>query len=298
MFEVVLLPHLSRARVSTVSQSLSTAKSLMLTTPVVWERHFVSRRSNKTIEAFFGVQMVTFVGGMNRLITPLGYRISQIDKTPSPGEETFWIHNSKLSYVDALAAVRSYIAELNSIDVAPVIYDVGGGNGAQCRQELCIEGSNAQHTVVDIAPTGAFDGVDYIASDLNRRTLQSDLDSKADIVYSKDMLEHVLQPHEVAANSLRFLKPGGLLCLTTVFSWRLHAIPGQYEDYFRFSVAALEALFCSSDEVQTIMSGYDVSSRRQDNRGWHPDGTDRPPIDRFGGWRENWRVVLLARKSS
>jgi SAM-dependent methyltransferase len=61
-----------------------------------------------------------------------------------------------------------------------------------------------------------------------------------DVVLSIEMLEHVKNPFQVAAEIKRVLKPGGLLLLTTRFVYPLHDAP---HDYFRFTKYGLKELF-------------------------------------------------------
>jgi SAM-dependent methyltransferase len=56
------------------------------------------------------------------------------------------------------------------------------------------------------------------------------------------VLEHVTNPFDVMDNIYRILKPGGLLVLSTLFSFPLHESLPDYHDNFRFAPNGLEIL--------------------------------------------------------
>jgi SAM-dependent methyltransferase len=117
-----------------------------------------------------------------------------------------------------------------------------------------------------------------------------------DIAFSHNTFEHIAEPWLAAGEMGRLLKPGGLAIVVTCFSWRYHPVPG---DYFRFSHAALELIFERHGGLETVSSGYDLRQRREDRRGGKlANGLDRLPIDELGGWRENWLVYYVGRKSA
>ncbi len=49
-------------------------------------------------------------------------------------------------------------------------------------------------------------------------------------------------------------------------------------------------------EIECIEANFDMSSRKDDIRGFWPDKRDYVPIDELGGWRENWGVYFIGRK--
>lgn len=118
-------------------------------------------------------------------------------------------------------------------------------------------------------------------------------DNSYDVVFSHTTLEHIENPWKAAKESIRILKPGGLTICCAPFSWRYHPYP---IDVFRFSHHGLEILFQQSDNVKTLFSGYDISKRRDDMRGFWKNGLDATVVDDMGGWRENWMAVYVGKK--
>ncbi len=59
-------------------------------------------------------------------------------------------------------------------------------------------------------------------------------------VFCLSVLEHCEQPFRLAENVTRLLRPGGWLCLSAPFSWRLHGYP---HDYWRFTPEGVRKLF-------------------------------------------------------
>lgn len=60
-----------------------------------------------------------------------------------------------------------------------------------------------------------------------------------DVVVCTEVLEHTLDPFAAVATLRRILKPGGVLCLSTPFNFRIH---GPLPDCWRFSEHGLRAL--------------------------------------------------------
>lgn len=117
-------------------------------------------------------------------------------------------------------------------------------------------------------------------------------DNTFDIVFSLDVLEHVSRPWDAAKECIRITKPGGLIIHRTLFSYRYHPCPN---DYWRFTSQGLEYLFINTQEVKTVIKGYDIRGRRRDRRGNNIES--KPPIDYLGGFRENWQVLWIGRKT-
>lgn len=109
-----------------------------------------------------------------------------------------------------------------------------------------------------------------------------------DVVASNDVLEHIDRPWLAAAEMYRILRPGGLVFVSTLFSWRYHPCP---RDYYRFTLDGLRVIFGDFEELS---SEWDVTERRRniDRLSKHsPVG-----LDALGGWRENVRVLFVGRK--
>lgn len=120
--------------------------------------------------------------------------------------------------------------------------------------------------------------------DICRPTLYPD--GAFDLIVCKMTFEHLYDPFAAASEITRLLAPGGLLLLSTVWSWHYHTAPG-LDDYWRFSTVGLAQLF---PRLTIIETGYDLDDRRKDCR------LDNVPVDDFGGWREHWYVYLVAKK--
>jgi SAM-dependent methyltransferase len=60
-----------------------------------------------------------------------------------------------------------------------------------------------------------------------------------DMVFSTQVIEHVIEPPKMVQECYRVLKPKGVLILTGPFYWPLHEIPN---DFFRFSRYGFESL--------------------------------------------------------
>lgn len=146
------------------------------------------------------------------------------------------------------------------------------------------------------------EGYDYRAMDISPRAenvLAGDIcacpqipDDSFDVVFSMDVFEHLREPFEAAKECIRITKPGGLMVHRTLFAYRYHPSP---VDYWRYSAQGLEYLFTRTGRATTVVKGYDLTRRRADHRGSHI--SNKPPIDRLGGFRENWRVLWIGRKS-
>lgn len=111
-------------------------------------------------------------------------------------------------------------------------------------------------------------------------------DGAFDLIVCKMTFEHLYDPFTAATEITRLLAPGGVLLLSTVWSWRYHTAPG-FDDYWRFSTTGLAQLF---PRLSILEMEYDLEDRRKDCR------FDNVPVDELGGWREHWYVYLVARK--
>jgi hypothetical protein len=55
-------------------------------------------------------------------------------------------------------------------------------------------------------------------------------------------------------------------------------------------------MFEERNGLETIHCGFDLSRRRMDIRGGYFGDRDIPPIDEYGGFRENWGVYYIGRR--
>ena len=199
---------------------------------------------------------------------------------PKAGE--FSPHIKIVSRNDAF----DFIAQYRAAHVGDLTFlDVGGRHG-EWKNVAC----NYNYSVLDLDPTAS--GTGLIVGDI---CSCSQIASETyDVVFSNNLLEHVREPWLAAEECVRITKVGGLLIHIAPFSWRYHPFP---EDHYRFSHSGLAYLFERTKQVDTLMSGYDISKRRANSRGGKVIGNlDVPPIDELGGWRENWLTIYVAKK--
>lgn len=115
-----------------------------------------------------------------------------------------------------------------------------------------------------------------------------------DVIYSNNVFEHLKRPWLAAENIAYLLKPGGIVITIVPFSSRYHEVP---DDLFRFTHTGIESIFNEYAIFEPLVSGYDISGRRNN---WQGSGrnNDIVPVDSFGAWRETWFTVSVLRKSS
>ena len=80
-------------------------------------------------------------------------------------------------------------------------------------------------------------------------------------IFCLSVLEHCENPFAMAENLTRLLKPGGNICVSVPFAFRLHAYP---DDFWRFTPSGVRKLFASlefrpEDSVWTTYFEKDVS---------------------------------------
>ena len=91
-------------------------------------------------------------------------------------------------------------------------------------------------------------GVDEI-QDLHRLTIP---DGSIGTALMFDTIEHVRNPWQALAEIRRCLKPGGLLVMTSVWYFPIHAYP---DDYWRFTGSAFRELWTDYDVISVEMFG-------------------------------------------
>jgi SAM-dependent methyltransferase len=88
-------------------------------------------------------------------------------------------------------------------------------------------------------------GADYIA---NLCETNTDIipNNSFDIVICTEVLEHTNNPFNAVNELERITKPGGMVCVSTPFNFRIH---GPLPDNWRFTIHGLRALFSNFEGV-------------------------------------------------
>ena len=181
--------------------------------------------------------------------------------------------------------LRDELPRFRDRPTVPRYLDVGGRRGE--RADLAI---GYEYLPMDIEPRA--DNV--VVGDICR--CPEIADDSFDVVASFDVFEHLQRPWDAARECVRITRPGGLVIHRTLFAYRYHPVP---VDYWRFSAQGLEYLFVDTGEIETVTRGYDLRGRRRNRMGMPMRGNvDVPPLDFWGGFRENWRVLYVGRKKS
>lgn len=93
-------------------------------------------------------------------------------------------------------------------------------------------------------------GVDRI-EDLSRLTIESE---SLPTILCVETLEHVFEVRRAIDELLRVLAPGGLLCISVPFNFKLHAHP---DDYWRISPSCLQGLLAPLGALSIGWQGVD-----------------------------------------
>jgi len=166
--------------------------------------------------------------------------------------------------------------------------DVGGRKG---EYRHLAEGFD--YKILDIDTSLPKDNITIIGDICNCPEIQ---DETFDVVFSNNVFEHLLNPFNAANECIRILKESGIIIIIAPFACRYHPSP---EDLFRYTHRGLEELFEREGLVRTILSGYDISGRRDNKIGGKlKDGLDATVVDEFGGWRENWQTIYIGKKTN
>ncbi len=110
-------------------------------------------------------------------------------------------------------------------------------------------------------------------------------------IFCLSVLEHCRQPFAMADNLTRLLRPGGKLCISAPFAFKIHAYPS---DYWRFTPEGVRCLFPQlefSDE-----DGEAVTARPGD---FHPldDRLARLDFGTTAHWRKGHYLRGIAAKT-
>lgn len=120
-------------------------------------------------------------------------------------------------------------------------------------------------------------------------------DEYFDVIVSVSCFAHFSNPFKAAREIMRILKPGGITYHYTPFSSYYHKAP---IDFWRYSKDAFEYLF---KFLEPLRVEFNCGARRRNFIGSSLSAIDKfDPlfqIDAFGGWRENWFVTYIGRKT-
>jgi SAM-dependent methyltransferase len=154
--------------------------------------------------------------------------------------------NHFLQLSDEFTSIDLYVKNLFK-SVRPVFLELGarGPRSELVRKRV---GISFQYIGLDVSPG---DNVDVVG-DAHNLTELFDLDS-VDIIYSDDVMEHLLNPFILVNQANQILKMGGLFIAKVPTTWPLHAEPW---DYWRFSSHSWKGLLNSR-------SGYEILSTRE-----------------------------------
>lgn len=172
-----------------------------------------------------------------------------------------------------------------NVNDKPSFLDVGGGSG-RCAKYA----TGYDYFITDIIPRPN-SPKNIVVSDIT--ACPEIPDNSYDVVYSNNIFEHLTKPWDAGKESVRICKPNGLVICYAPFSWRYHPVP---IDAFRFSHTGMQILFTQDKNVKTIFSGYELTQRRKDMKGFWKNGLDKVPVDAMGGFKENWITIYIGQK--
>jgi SAM-dependent methyltransferase len=159
------------------------------------------------------------------------------------------------------------------------IVEIGATDKDNCMNEF----NNCKYINIDIVNS-------YKLSTFTTDITKSIPIKNVDLVYCKNVFEHISKPWLAARRIIDMMNEGGILYLSTVWAWRYHPIP---EDYWHFSLAASEILF---EHLHCYETNFNIAQRREDIHGYFDNKLDAVPLDGLGGRRENWRVYFFEAK--
>lgn len=139
------------------------------------------------------------------------------------------------------------------------ILDAGCGRRAPNLQEL--RDSGARLIGVDLVRLEPQPGMELIEGDLARIPLP---DGSIDLIYSRSVMEHVVDPHAVYAESARLLKPGGRWIFLTANRWDYVSLVSRLTPNRLHP--SLVRRFEGRAEIDVFPTAYRTNDRRQIGR--------------------------------
>lgn len=151
------------------------------------------------------------------------------------------------------------------------ILDAGCGHTAPNLQLLCDSGATL--IGIDLVMLEPQPGMELIEGDLARVPLP---DASVDLIYSRSVMEHVVDPHAVYAESARLLKSGGRWIFLTANRWDYVSLVSRMTPN-RFH-AGIVRRFEGREECDVFPTAYKTNDRGQIGRHASAHGF---AIDRF-----------------
>lgn len=161
----------------------------------------------------------------------------------------FWDHE-----VHPYQRLRERLEEL--VGPGMTVVDGGCGHHASTLNEL--RGKGARLVGVDLVPLAPQDGLKLVVGDLASVPLP---DHSVDLLYSRSVMEHVVDPDAVYAEARRLLKPGGRWIFLTANRWDhvslvARATPNRFH-------AAVVRLMEGRQDIDVFPKAYRSNDRRQ-----------------------------------
>ncbi len=163
--------------------------------------------------------------------------------------ERFWRHETH-----PYQLLRDRLAAL--VTPGMTVLDAGCGYTAPTLREL--EGKGAKLIGVDVVPLEPHADLELHQCDLAHLPLA---DASVDLVYSRSVMEHVVDPDAIYAESWRVLKPGGRWIFLTANRWDYVSIVSRLTPNRLHG--AIVRKFEGRDEVDVFPTAYRTNDRRQ-----------------------------------
>jgi len=153
-------------------------------------------------------------------------------------------------------AVKRFIDDMHIQPQSGKVIEIGGG------PYVVVEEKVQPNPTLTVSPQVIFLDAGFIsrygddphikADFLNWSAIQN-LASNFDLVYSFQTIDHVINPFIFARHLVAIAKPGGIVFVTSVFSYPYHPSPA---DYWRFSPDGMRELFRQAGNNVVLWSGF------------------------------------------
>lgn len=196
-------------------------------------------------------------------------------------------HSPHLNFINAEKMVVEQITYYLKTHKAVSFLNIGAGVSVRRERKPYWNKDLVRYDVLDIDKSLKADCVIY-GDICNCPHIPNDT---YDIVHSHGLFEHVRKPWLAAKECVRITKPGGINIHRAPFAARYHPVP---TDCFRYTHTGFGILF---EDLEEVLTGYDINNRRANKIGGKVEGgLDLAPVDKLGGWKENWLVLYIGKK--